>query len=121
MLVRLLLLAGLLLAGHGPLRTLARAGVGPRALPAYGQTPAVPDAGVATDLHLAADVGGDLAAQVTLDLEVGFDVVAEPDHFRVRQVAGPLVRVDAGSGQRLGGAGPADPEDVGERDLHPLL
>src|ERR671926_1134994 len=65
-----LLLAGLLLAGDGLARALARARVGAGALTVDGQTAAVPQALVAADLHLAADVGGDLAAQVTLDAEV---------------------------------------------------
>ena len=47
----------------------------------------MPDALVAADLDLAADVGGDLAAQVTLDLEVGVDVVAQPDEIVVGQIA----------------------------------
>jgi hypothetical protein len=33
----------------------------------------------------------------------------------------PVVQVNAGRGERLNGAGAADPEDVGERDLHPLV
>src|SRR5262249_55501087 len=88
---------------------------------AHGKPATVPDALVAADLHLAPDVRGDLAAQVTLDLEVGFDVVAELDHFLIGQVLGPLAGVDSGRGEGLRRPGPADPEDVGERDLHPLV
>ena len=83
---RALLLTGLLLAGDGLLRALAGTRVGLGALTAHGQAAAVPDALVAADLDLAADVGGDLAAQVTLDLEVGLDVVAEPDELVVGEV-----------------------------------
>jgi len=53
----------------------------------------VPDAGVAADLDLPADVGGDLAAQVALDLEVGVDVVAQLDDFLVGEVLCALVRL----------------------------
>ena len=81
----------------------------------------MPDAGVATDLDLAADVGCDLAAEVTLDLEVRFDVVPERDDLVVGELAGALVDVDPGGLERLDGASPADAEDVRERDLHPLL
>ena len=89
---RVLLLAGLLLAGDGALRALAGARVGLGALTAHGQAPAVPDALVAADLDLAADVGGDLAAQVTLDLVVGLDVVAELDQLLVGEVLGRACR-----------------------------
>src|SRR5688572_15008266 len=67
------LLLHALLAGHGLLRALARAGVGAGALAVHRQAPAVPDALVAADLDLALDVGGDLAAEVTLDLQVRVD------------------------------------------------
>ena len=79
------------------------------------------DALVAADLDLAADVRGDLAAQVTLNLEIGLDVVAELDQLLVREVLGALVQVNRGSSQCLDGTGTTDAEDVGERDLHPLL
>src|SRR5439155_17132873 len=72
-------------------------------------------------LHLAPDVRGDLAAQVTLDLVVGLDVVADRDDLLVREVLGPLARVDTGRGERFLRPGATDPEDVGERDLHPLV
>src|SRR3954471_6046197 len=71
-----LLLAGLLLAGDGLARALAGARVGAGALTVDGQSAAVTQALVAADLHLPADVGGHLAAQVTLDAEVLVDVVA---------------------------------------------
>ena len=117
-----LLLAGLLLAGDGLLRALAGAGVGLGALAAHRQAAAVPDALVAADLDLAADVGGDLAAQVTLDLVVGLDVVAQLRRGPRR--SGPW-RAGPGSmpvaARVCCGAGAADPVDVGERDLHPLV
>ena len=78
------------------------------------------DAGVAADLDLASDVRGDLTAQVTFNFKVGLDVVAEPDQLLVREVLGALVQVNAGRGERFDSAGATDPEDVGERDLHPL-
>src|SRR4029453_11985535 len=92
---------------------------GPRA--PQGETPAVADAGVAADLHLAADVRGDLAAKVTFNLEIGLDVVAELDQLLVREVLGALVQVNRGRGQGLNGTGATDPVNVGKRDLHPLF
>ena len=76
---------------------------------------------VATDLDLATDVGLHLAAQVTLDLEVAFDVVAQLGHLVVGEVLGAQVPVDAGGGQDFLAAGTADAVDVGQRDLHALV
>src|SRR4051795_13221054 len=118
---RCLLLAGLLLAGDGLARALARARVGAGPLAVHRKTPAVAQPLVAPDLHLAADVGGHLAAQVTLDAEVLVDVVAQPQQVLVAEVLDPQVRADARCGQGLLGVGLADAVDVGERDLHPLL
>src|SRR4051794_40020247 len=117
----LLLLAGLLLAGDGLARALARAGVGLGALTVDGQAAAVPQPLVAPDLDLATDVARHLAAQVTLDSEVLVDVVAQLQQVLVAEILDAQVRADARRGQGLLGVGLADPVDVGERDLHPLL
>src|SRR3712207_4486123 len=119
--VRLLLLAGLLLAGDGLARALARARVGAGALTVHRKATAMPQALVAADLHLAADVRRHLAAQIALDAEVLVDVVAELQQVLVTQVLDPQVGADARRGQGFLGVGLADPVDVGERDLHPLL
>src|SRR4051794_515062 len=116
-----LLLAGLLLTGHRALGTLAGARVGPGALSAHRQAPAVPDTRVAADLDLAPDVRGDFAAQVTFDLEVALDEVTQLHNFLVGQVLGSLARVDARGDESRRCPGPTDPEDIGERDLHPLF
>ena len=77
----------------GPLRVRALVLV---RWPRTGQAAAVPQALVAADLDLAADVGLHLAAQVTLDLEVALDVVAQRDQLLVGQVLDAQVRADAG-------------------------
>src|SRR6185436_646756 len=77
------LLAGPLLPGDRLLRALPGAGVGTGALTANGEPAPVAQPLVRPDLHLALDVGGDLAAQVTLDLEVGVDERAQARHFVV--------------------------------------
>ena len=59
------------------------------------------DALVAADLDLAADVGCDLAAEVTLDLEVALDVVAEGDELVVGQILDADVAGDPGVGEGL--------------------
>src|SRR5262249_10832388 len=115
------LLAGLLLPGHGLLGTLARARVGARALPVDGKATAVPHALVAADLHLALDGRGDLAAEVALDLDVRVDVRTQLRDLVLGEVA------DAGVGRAVHALADllrrraTDAEDVGERDLQPLL
>src|SRR5919112_4105910 len=80
----------LLLAGDGALGALAGARVGLGALAADRQAHAVAATLVAADLDLAPDVGLDLTAEVTLDLEVGaVDGVAELDQLVVTQLVDP--------------------------------
>src|SRR5690606_26809083 len=67
------------------------------------------------------DVGGDLAAEVTLDHEVRLNVVAQGDELVVRRVLDAQVGAHAGRGERLLRAGAADAVDVGESHLHALL
>ena len=81
----------------------------------------MPDPLVAADLDLSADVGLHLAAQIALDAQVALDVVAESGEILVGQVLRAKVAIDAGGGEDLQGPGAPDPEDVGERDLEPLL
>src|SRR5207245_1172473 len=115
------LLPHLLLAGNGLLGSLARAGVGMGALPVHGKTAAVANALVTADLDLALDVLGDVTPQVTLDLEVLVDVVAEPADLFVGEVTHPRVSVDAGGGAHLLRPRAADAEDVRQRDLQALF
>jgi hypothetical protein len=76
---------------------------------------------VAADLDLATNVTGYLAAQVTFDLVVRFDVVAELDELLVAQLVDAHVGAHPGGVEGLVGAGTADAEDVGECDLHALV
>src|SRR6185437_3177196 len=116
-----LLLPGLLLAGDGLLLALAGTRVGLRPLTVHREPLAVPDALVAADLDLTADVRGDLAPQVTLDLVVRVDPLAQLLQVLFAQRVDPRVTVYAGRGEGLGGPGAADAVDVGQRDLKPLL
>ena len=79
------------------------------------------DALVRPDLHLAADVGGNLSAEVTLDLVGAFDVVAERDELVVGEVLDADVPVDTGLGERLRRASTANAVDVGEGDFDALI
>ena len=117
-----LLLAGLLLARDlHALGTLARAGVGLGVLAAHRQAAPVAQAAVAADLHQPLDVLAALAAQVTLDLELRVDVVAELRDLFVGEILDLRVRVEAELGGNLARRRLADPVDVRQPDLEPLL
>src|SRR6266699_3336347 len=116
-----LLLPGLLLAGHRLLLALAGTRVGLCPLPVHREPAAVANPLVAADLDLAPDIGLNLAAQVTFDLVGRVDPVAELHQLLVAEVADPGVPADAGRRQRLQRPRAADAEDVGERDLDPLV
>ena len=60
-------------------------------------------------------------SQITLHLDVAFDVVTQLGDLIVAQVLGAQVPVDAGGFQDLLGAGTADAVDIGQRDLHALV
>jgi hypothetical protein len=75
----------------------------------------------AADLHLAADVLLHLTAEVALDLEVLVDVGADAVDLFVGEVADAGVAVEAELVADLLRRRPADAEDVGQRDLQPLL
>ena len=108
-------------AGDGALGTLAGARVRLRALAVDGQAAAVPQALVAADFDLAANVSLNLAAQVAFDLVVLVDVLLERDELVLGEVADANVRADAGGRERFRRAGAADAVDIGERDLNPLF
>src|SRR6266496_3308669 len=101
--------------------SLAGAGVRVRALAADGQALAVADAAVAPDVHEALDAHGDLATQVALHLVLALEDVADAARLIVAPVLDALVGVHAGFGEDLLGRRDADPVDVLNRDLAPLV
>ena len=111
----------LLLVGHRALRALAGASVGVGALAADREALAVTDALQAADLDLALDVALDVAAQVAFDLQVLVDVGADAVDLVLGEVRDLRVRVEFEFRADLLRRGQTDPEDVGERDLQPLL
>src|SRR6185503_11823445 len=111
----------LLPAAYGLLRALARACVGLRALAVHREVAAVPHAAVAADLREALDRLGALPPQVALDLEVRVDVGAELRDLVVGQVLDLLVGIEAELRADLLRGRLADPVDVGQADLEPLL
>src|SRR5690606_29999120 len=67
------------------------------------------------------DVDLDLTTEITLDLEVLLDPVADRDELLVAEVLDSGVRVDAGRFECLAGARTANAENVGQCDLDALL
>src|SRR5262249_22249110 len=63
----------------------------------------------------------DLAPQVALDLQLTLDDLAHARRLLVRPRLHPLVRVDVGLPEDAHRRGLADPVDVRDRNLSPLL
>jgi hypothetical protein len=81
----------------------------------------VADAPVRADLGKPLDRLLPVAAQVSLDLELGVDVVAKLGDLFVGQVLDLRVRVEAELGGDLARRRLADPVDVRQPDFEPLL
>jgi hypothetical protein len=81
----------------------------------------VPDPAVGADLAEALDRLRPLAAQVTLDLEIAVDVLAELRDLLVGEVLDLLVAREPRVGADLLRGRAADAVDVGQPDLEPLL
>jgi hypothetical protein len=79
------------------------------------------DPAVSADLGQALDRLAAIAPKVTLDLDVRVDVVAELRDLFVRQVAHLLLRVELELADDLLRGRLADPVDVRQPDLEPLL
>src|SRR6266571_3493555 len=116
-----MLLRRLLAASDGLLRTLAGAGVRLRPLPVHRQAAPVADPAVGADLGEPLDRLLPVAAQVALDLEVRVDVVAELRDLFVGEVLDLRVRIEPELGCDLARGRLADPIDVRQPDLEPLL
>jgi len=114
-------LSGLLLACNGALRALAGTSVGLRALSVNGQSLTVTNALVAADLHLAANVSGDLATEVTLYLEVQLDVVAQRDELIIGEILYADLAADCSVGEGFEGPRAANTVDVSQCDLYALV
>src|SRR5213078_1180951 len=111
----------LLAATDGLRRSLPGACVRAGPLAVHGKTTPVPDPTVRADLREPLDRLGALPAQVTFDLEVLVDVLAQLRHFLVREVADLRVRIEAEADRDLVCGRLSDAVDVGQPDLEPLL
>src|ERR1035437_9709891 len=111
----------LLLVRHGAAaRTLAGAGVGMRALPAYRQAAAVPQSTVGTHLDVPLDVHRDFFAQVAFDRAFFFQNRTNMVDFVFRQIANFLVEVNPAPVKQRFRTGTADAVDVANPDLGSL-
>ena len=100
---------------------LAGPGVGLGPLAPDGQFLLVPEAPVAADVDQPLDVHGDFLAEVALDLLPFLDDLADLVDLVLGQGLDLLVLVDLGLFEDLVALGPADPVDVGQPDLDPLV
>jgi hypothetical protein len=91
------------------------------ALAANGQTLAMPDALVATDLDLALDVLRHVSTKVTFDREVAVDPLTDLVDFLFGEVTNASVAIELKLVANLLRRGTAYAEDVSEADLQPLL
>src|SRR6266849_5514025 len=114
-------LHGLLLVGNRALaRALARARVGPRALAAHRQTPAVPYPPVAPDFHQALDVHGDVLAEIAFHSSLLFYDAADLPDVVLRQILHAEVGTDPCVLEDLVRTDAPDAENVRQTDLHAL-
>src|SRR5690606_37723071 len=111
----------LLLAGDRLRRALAgpRVGVGP--LAAHRQALAVPQPAVAAEIHQALDAHRRLAAEVTLNHQVGVDDLAKARQLVLGEFVNPPLRRDPDVAADPAGRRAADSVNVGQSDHDALL
>ena len=114
-------LPGLLLACNGALRSLTGTSVGLGALSVDRKAATVANSLVASDLDLAADVGGDLTTEVTFYLEVALDVIAKGNELVVGQILDADLAADLGVRKRLECSRTTDAVNVSQCDLNALI
>ena len=78
-------------------------------------------AAVATEIHQALDVHGNVAAQVAFDLEALFEHVTDAGDFVFADVVRALLGVDLGAGEDAERRDGTDPVEVGQRNTHLLV
>jgi hypothetical protein len=98
------------------LASLARAGIGPRALPPDRKPANVPQAAVASDLLESLDILGNLPPQLTFNYALLVENRCNPSEFLVREFARPLVRINAGLFKNLVGSLRAHAVNVAQGD-----
>src|SRR4051794_1646268 len=115
------LLRGLLARADRLLRSAALPGIGLGPLATNREIPAMAKAAIRPDLLESLHVERDLSAEVALDLVAPVDELTKPVDLLLGEITHPRVRVDVRLRQDLLGRRQAEPEDVGQRNLDPLL
>src|SRR5512137_1018489 len=106
---------------HGTFRPLPGARVGAGPLSPHRESPPVTQPPVAADVHESLDVHGHLALQIALDPVAALDDPPQLVDLVLGEVLDADVLADLGLGQNLPRQGSADPVDVRQGDLQPLL
>jgi hypothetical protein len=76
---------------------------------------------VATKIHQPLDVSGHHATQITLDLIMAVDDIANETGFRFRQIIRTGVGIHPGFLQNILGRGAANAVNISKRNLDPLV
>jgi hypothetical protein len=111
----------LLNPSNGATWTLPRPGIRVRTLATYGKAAPVADTLVGSNINLALNVLRDFSTQVTLDLEIRINVVAQEFHLLIGEITDPRGGINPYSGERLRRTGAPNPVDICQADLRSLV
>src|SRR6266508_2365461 len=117
----LLLRARLASASHGTTGSLSHPRVGARPLAVDRKIASVPQTAIAPNLHQPLDVEVHLATEVTLNLVLAVDDLAQPAYLVLGQVADPGVRTNVGPLQDLPGRAGTDTINGRQSGLNPPI
>ena len=115
------LLSCLLLVGDGFLLSFAGTSIVLGALAADGETEAVTDAAIATDIHQSFDVHLDRGTEFAFDLVFCANLATDGSNLIVVPISAFDVVIDAANVQDVPCAATADTEDIGETYLSSLV
>ena len=106
---------------HSFLRTLERASLGLGPLTAARKTLPMTKSAVATEIHQALYIHRNVAAEVTLNLDILINMLPDLSHFRLSQVVATGIEINASCFENLLGQRSAYAVDVRKRDLYSLI
>jgi hypothetical protein len=86
-------------------------------LSAHGQTSAVTEATVATEIHQAIDIHRHFAPKITLYLVMALDDVAQPGDVTLGEIVAAYRGIDLSALDDLPGGRVTDAEDICQRDI----
>jgi hypothetical protein len=110
-----------LAAAYGALGAFASTSIGLRALTVHGETAAVTDATIATDIHEPLDALGNFTAEVTLYLVLMFNDLAETSNGILGDVTNADEWVDTHFFDNLFGCGTSNTKDIRKSDSNTLI